>query len=124
MISYKNISLRVHNQRKRKRNFHEMSNYNVFCIYSRRYGAYHGNPFSKCLVRSNSTEIHIEIHFVLNCTFYNHIRYEYFSEILENIDFNLKTDSEKLIFLVNSKPRTLAKYIVKAYMQRRKNTFK
>jgi hypothetical protein len=61
----------------------------------------------------------IEEHSVVKCPFYRHIRSENFGELYNTNDFNSKTDSEKIVYLINNKSRTLAKYIVKSYLYRR-----
>jgi hypothetical protein len=65
-----------------------------------------------------------EEHFVVKCSFYRHIRSEYFGELFNTNDFNSKTDSEKLVYLINNKSRTLAKYIVKSYLYRRESIYR
>lgn len=65
-----------------------------------------------------------EPHFVVKCSFYRHIRSEYFGELFNTNDFNSKTDSEKLVYLINDKSRTLAKYIVKSYSYRREGIYR
>ena len=62
-----------------------------------------------------------EIHFLLHCDLYTQIRENTFSDIFRN---NTELpDVERLCNIVNSQPRKLAKYLVCAYLLRKRKLF-
>ena len=62
-----------------------------------------------------------EIHFLLHCDLYTQIRENTFSDISRN--HTELPDIERLCRIVNSQPRKLAKYLVCAYLLRKRKHF-
>ncbi|CAC5397978.1 unnamed protein product [Mytilus coruscus] len=65
-----------------------------------------------------------ETHLLLDCAFYSDIREHVFGELLLTTSFISMDFNEKLIFLIISHTRKLAKYIVQAYFKRRNSVYK
>lgn len=64
-----------------------------------------------------------ETHFVVKCNFYNVIRHDYLSDIISNESYARMSDSDRLVYIINTYPRRLSKYLVNAYLKRRNNLF-
>ncbi|MCG8049515.1 MAG: reverse transcriptase family protein, partial [Candidatus Thiodiazotropha endolucinida] len=68
-----------------------------------------------------------ETHFLLDCTLYTSIRDQWFKDIIQRISDNSwiqMNNSDKIKFLVCTYPRQTAKYLVSAFLKRRKTLYK
>ena len=82
-------------------------------------GRYVGEPLERRICRlCQSGQVENETHFLFECGLYCDLRAKYFSDVnvdLSNLDLN-----NKLKLLMTSYPRKLAKFIVEAYLKRRR----
>lgn len=87
-------------------------------------GRYIGESPEECLCKlCNGTAIEDEKHFLLNCSFYNDIRNQYFHSMDLPIDWNTQSESEKHKYLLDIQARKTAKSLVKAYFSRRSHIY-
>ena len=87
-------------------------------------GRYIGEPIEDrlCTV-CDLNVVETEAHFVTECTHYQNVRNSTLKEILENDNIINLNAENKLAFLVKNRPRTLAKYVVRAFKQRRSTLY-
>ena len=87
-------------------------------------GRYIGEPVENRLCRfCNSQNVESELHFLINCTFYNDIRQTVFSEILMVPDFTQLDEQGKLTFLMVNHPRKIAKYLAASLFRRKQTVY-
>ena len=60
-----------------------------------------------------------EVHFLLHCGLYNHIRENVFQDLLLNDVFMNNNFEGKIMYLIQIFSRKVAKYLVQAYLKRR-----
>ena len=68
-----------------------------------------------------------EEHFLLDCTFYTFLREQCFEDIIQRISeisWMQMNNSEKMKLLICTYPRQTAKYLVNAFLKRRKTFYK
>ena len=62
--------------------------------------------------------------FLLHCSFYDNERHYYFDEILDSDEWIKLSPKEKLCTLICNYPRKTAKYLLSAFIKRRKELYK
>ena len=87
-------------------------------------GRYTGEQIQdrKCRLCDQSS-VEDECHFVLHCQLYENQRRNSFDNYLFDEYIQNKPEEEKLYFLMSNFPRKLAKFIVKAFQERRRILF-
>jgi hypothetical protein len=84
-------------------------------------GRYVGEePVNRTCNLCNSQSIEDETHFLVECTAYHDIRNYIFQNIIYLQNFTILDSKEKLVYLLNMQARKVSKYIVSAYLRRRR----
>ena len=83
-------------------------------------GRYIGENAEQRLCRfCNTQSVEDEIHLLLHCGLYNHIRENMVQDIFLNDVFMNNNFERKMTYLIQIFPRKIAKYLAQAYLKRR-----
>ena len=84
-------------------------------------GRYNGEQIQdrRCIFCDNN-QVETETHFLVECYKYEGIRQQVFGDLLTKDVYTMKNSNEKLCYLLNKSIRKTAKYIVKAFIYRRR----
>jgi len=80
-------------------------------------------PEQRLCIFCNSDSIESELHFLVECGYYDTFRTELLKSVPPSSSFQTFTGTEKLVYLMNNFPRQVARYLVKAYMKRRSTIY-
>ena len=84
-------------------------------------GRYQKIPLEERICKQCQESLEDELHFVVDCTFYNDLRYTMFALLNEEYqDFNLRPPIVKYILIMQSKHvKVISSTILKMYMRRK-----